>query len=84
MRILRGVQPAGVGCHEDKMLLADILIETLRLMRERATELRLQPDELRRVLDEGREAARAVAAETMARVRAGMGLWQTSIPVPTA
>jgi hypothetical protein len=49
------------------MLLADIVIETLRPMRERAAELRRHPEELRRVLDEGREAASAVAAATMPR-----------------
>lgn len=37
-----------------------------------------------RILDEGREAAGAVAAETMAQVRAGMRLWQALIRVPIA
>ena len=81
-KVDRECRAAEIGCYEDKMLLADIVIETLRPMRERAAELRRHPEELRRVLDEGREAAGAVAAETMAQVRAGMGLWQTSIRVP--
>ena len=81
-KVDRECRVAEIGCYEDKMLLADIVIETLRPMRERAAELRRHPEELRRILDEGREAASAVAAETMAQVRAGMGLWQTSIQVP--
>ncbi|HKY61586.1 MAG TPA: tryptophan--tRNA ligase [Gemmatimonadota bacterium] len=83
-RVDRECRAAEIGCHEDKLLLADAVIETLRPMRERAAELRRHPGELRRILDEGREAAGAIAAETMAQVRAGMGLWQTSIRVPTA
>ena len=81
-KVDRECRAAEIGCYEDKMLLADIVIETLRPMRERAAELRRHPEALRRILDEGRQAAGAVAAETMAQVRAGMGLWQTSIRVP--
>lgn len=83
-RVDRECRGAEIGCYEDKMLLADILIETLRPMRERAAELRRHPEELRRVLDEGREAARAIAGETMAEVRSAMGLWQASTRIPTA
>ncbi len=82
-RVDRECRAAEIGCYEDKMLLADILIETLRPMRERAAELRRHPEELRRVLDEGREAAGAIAGETMAEVRSAMGLWQTSSRIPT-
>ncbi|MGH7570939.1 MAG: tryptophan--tRNA ligase [Gemmatimonadota bacterium] len=83
-RVDRECRAAEIGCHEDKMLLADILIETLRPMRDRAAELRRHPEELRRVLDEGREAAGAIAGETMAEVRSVMGLWQASTRIPTA
>ncbi|MGH7549266.1 MAG: tryptophan--tRNA ligase [Gemmatimonadota bacterium] len=83
-RVDRECRAAEIGCYEDKMLLADILIETLRPMRDRAAELRRHPEELRRVLDEGREAAGAIAGETMAEVRSAMGLWQASTRIPTA
>lgn len=79
MRILSGIQP-----YEDKILLADIMIEALRPVRERAAELRRHPAELRRVLDEGREAAGAIARETMGAVRSAVGLWQASTRIPTA
>lgn len=80
-RVNRECRATEIGCYEDKMLLADILIERLRPMRERAAELRKHPDELRRVLDEGREAAGAIAGETMAEVRSAMGLWQASTTI---
>jgi tryptophanyl-tRNA synthetase len=69
---------AGIGCLEDKMLLADHMIEFLRPMRERAEALRAEPGRLREILAAGRDAARAVASETMREVREKMGLWQTA------
>lgn len=83
-RVDRECRAAEIGCYEDKMLLADILIEMLRPMRERAAELRRHPERLRRVLDEGREAASHIAATTMSEVRSAMGLWQASTRIPTA
>ncbi|MGH7566875.1 MAG: tryptophan--tRNA ligase [Gemmatimonadota bacterium] len=68
---------AVLGCFEDKMMMADILIEKFRPMRERAAELRSQPERLREILAAGRDAARAVARETMSEVHEAMGLWQT-------
>ena len=41
----------------------------------------MHPDELRRVLDEGRKAQGAIAGETMAEVRSMMGLWQASTTI---
>jgi len=67
-------QRAGIGCLEDKMLLADSLIEFLRPMRERAEALRADPGRLREILTAGGDAARAGAGETMRQVREAMGL----------
>ncbi|HUP02006.1 MAG TPA: tryptophan--tRNA ligase [Gemmatimonadota bacterium] len=78
-RVDRECRSARIGCYEDKMLLADIMIESLRPMRERAAELRRDPGRIREILDRGRAAARRVASETMDEVRAALGLWPTSI-----
>lgn len=68
---------AVLGCFEDKMTMADILIEKFRPMRARAAELRSRPDRIREILAAGRDSARAVARETMSEVHEAMGLWQT-------
>jgi tryptophanyl-tRNA synthetase len=60
------------------MLMADVLIETFAPMRERAAELRSDPNQLAEILAAGREAAQKVARETMGEVREAIGLWQTS------
>lgn len=74
----RECQRAGIGCLEDKMLLADNMIEFLRPMRERAEALRAEPGRVREILTAGRDSAREVATETMRQVRKAMGLWQTT------
>jgi tryptophanyl-tRNA synthetase len=73
----RECRRAGIGCYEDKMLLADRMIEFLGPMRERADALRAEPGRVAAILEAGRDAARAVARETMREVREAMGLWQT-------
>ncbi|MDX1622792.1 MAG: tryptophan--tRNA ligase [Gemmatimonadota bacterium] len=77
-RVDRECRAAEIGCHEDKMLLAENMIERLRPMRERAAELRSDPDRVREILAAGREAAAAVARETMGEVRERMGLWRAT------
>jgi len=76
-RVDRECSAAEIGCYEDKMMLADTIIEFLRPMRERAAELRAEPELIREILGAGRDAARAVARETMNEVREAMGLWRT-------
>jgi len=76
-RVDRECRAAEIGCYEDKMMLADTIIEFLRPMRERAAELRAEPGRIREILGAGRDAARAVARETMNEVREAMGLWRT-------
>ena len=83
-RVDRECRSAELGCYDDKMMMADILIERFRPMRERAAELRGRPERIREVLTAGRDAARAVARETMSEVREAMGLWQTKHSPATA
>jgi tryptophanyl-tRNA synthetase len=68
------------GCVECKKILADNIAATFAPFRERAAHFRAHPDEVRRVLDEGAEKARAIAAATMAEVRGKMGLrWRDAL-----
>lgn len=76
-RVDRECRAAEIGCYEDKMMLADTIIEFLRPMRERAAELRAEPGRIGEILGAGRDAARSVAGETMNEVREAMGLWRT-------
>jgi tryptophanyl-tRNA synthetase len=83
-RVDRECRSAELGCYEDKMMMADILIETFRPMRERAAALRARPERIREILAAGRDAAAVVARETMSEVREAMGLWQTKRTPATA
>ena len=80
----RECRRAGIGCYEDKMLLADHMIDFLGPMRERAEELRANPGRVAEILADGRDAAREEAHETMRQVREAMGLWQTARRPTTA
>lgn len=62
------------GCIQNKKELTEILVEALASMRARRQELLCNPDELERILKNGAERARTVAAETMRVVRDAMGL----------
>lgn len=76
----RRCRTADIGCVECKRILADNVGETFAPFRERARYYRAHPGEVRRILDEGAERARAIARRTMAEVRARMGLdWRTAI-----
>jgi tryptophanyl-tRNA synthetase len=80
----RECRRAGIGCYDDKMLLADHIIEFLRPMRERAERLRADPGLVGEILAVGRDAAREVAGDTMREVREALGLWQTARRPTTA
>jgi len=73
-RIEDGCPSAGLGCVECKKWASGALESRLGPLREKRAELLARPDRLREILEAGREKARAVAAETMARVREKMGL----------
>ena len=71
---------AGIGCIDCKRILADSISTTFAPFRERAAHYREHPEEVRRILDEGAERARAIARETMAEVRGKMGLaWRNAL-----
>src|SRR5690606_31048496 len=63
---------AGYG--EFKGAVADAVIEYLRPVRESYEALRADEKELERILAAGAEKARSMAAETLAAVRANMGV----------
>lgn len=67
-------QTAGIGCVACKDRLSANLADSLAPIRERADELRAHPERVWEILGDGAEVARRVADETMAEVRARMGL----------
>jgi tryptophanyl-tRNA synthetase len=64
---------AGVGYGQFKHDLAEVLVEYLRPLREGYTELIGDKAELARVLRDGAETARAIAAKTLATVYEKIG-----------
>jgi tryptophanyl-tRNA synthetase len=64
------------GCLDCKRVLADNMIAALAPIRERALELRDQPERVDDILAQGASAARRMAADTMGEVRDRMGLLQ--------
>jgi tryptophanyl-tRNA synthetase len=64
---------AGWGCLDCKRVLADNISREFAPMRERAAELKANPDRVREVLAAGADRARAVARATMGEVRERMG-----------
>jgi tryptophanyl-tRNA synthetase len=66
---------AGWGCLDCKRRLADAMSETLAPIRTRAAELKQDPAAVDRLLAEGAERARAVAAGTLQETRRRMGFY---------
>jgi len=64
---------AGWGCIDCKRKLADHMIATLKPMRERAAELRSDPQGVKQKLRAGADKARALAQRTIGEVRDRMG-----------
>ncbi len=65
---------AGSRYGDFKVAVGEAVVEYLRPVRERYTELRGDEAELMRILAQGAESARALAAETLADVRERMGV----------
>jgi tryptophanyl-tRNA synthetase len=63
-----------MGCIECKQPVIEAVLTELQPMQERAREFEANPDQVRKVVEEGCEAARSVAIETMEKVRDAMGL----------
>jgi tryptophanyl-tRNA synthetase len=71
-----GCRTAGIGCIECKIAMADGLIKWIEPVRERREEYAAHPENVLRILDDGSEKARAVARETMGRVREAVFNWK--------
>ena len=69
-----GCTTAGIGCIDCKKMLFEGLKTDLARIRARADELRADPARVDAILAHGAAEARKVAIETMARVRARLGL----------
>ncbi|MDH5589814.1 MAG: tryptophan--tRNA ligase [Gemmatimonadota bacterium] len=69
-----------IGCVDCKKILSAGISDAFAPFRERAEHFRNHPEEVRRILDDGAEKARAIASETMGRVRHLMGLeWREAL-----
>ena len=71
-----GCNTAGIGCVECKQPVIDAIIEELKPIRERAREYTDDPNAVKAIIDEGTEAARDVARDTLDEVRKAMCLSQ--------
>ncbi|TNF34582.1 MAG: tryptophan--tRNA ligase [Gammaproteobacteria bacterium] len=69
-----GCRSAGIGCVECKQPVIDSVVSELKPIRERAREYLDDPSAVKAILDEGCEAARDVARDTLDEVRKAMGL----------
>ncbi|MCU0308939.1 MAG: tryptophan--tRNA ligase [Thermoleophilia bacterium] len=69
-----GCTTATLGCVDDKKGLAARVKDVIRPIRERREQIMADPDRLERILQEGAERARAIAAPVMAEATHAMGL----------
>jgi tryptophanyl-tRNA synthetase len=71
-RVDHECRTAQIGCVDDKKLLAEIMVENLRPIRERREAIDRDPSVVWDTLREGNRVARERAAETLALVRKAM------------
>jgi tryptophanyl-tRNA synthetase len=69
-----GCTTAGIGCIDCKKMLLEGVKRDLAPIRARTAELQATPEKVDAILAAGAAKARAVARETMARVRARLGM----------
>jgi len=69
-----GCRSASIGCLDCKKPLIDSINAEQAQMRERAKQFEEDPDLVSSILQEGSEAARAMARETLEDVREAIGL----------
>lgn len=69
-----GCKTAGIGCIECKQPVIDAVLQELKPIQERAADYEAQPELVANIINEGCEAARDAARETMAEVRHVMSL----------
>lgn len=72
--VQQGCRSAGIGCLECKAPVIEAVQAELKPIRERAQDLDEDPDQVRRIISEGCEAARYEARETMKELRGALGL----------
>ncbi len=73
-KVYAGCRSAGIGCIECKSWAADALVQLLNPMQERRRKFEENPKLAWDILESGTERARKTAGETMADVRASMGM----------
>ena len=73
--VRQGCTTAGIGCIECKAAMAENLIKWIAPVRERRLKWENDPKGVLEILDEGSKKARAVAQETMGRVREAVFGW---------
>ncbi len=71
---MAGCRNAAIGCLDCKQPIIDAVIKEQAPFRERSEEFVNDPDTVRAIIDEGCEAARSVARETLDEVRQSMNL----------
>jgi tryptophanyl-tRNA synthetase len=69
-----GCRNAGIGCVECKQPVIDNVLRELKPIQERAREYESDLTTVRSIVDEGNEAAREVARDTLEEVRKAMGI----------
>jgi len=72
--VREGCTTAGIGCLDCKQPVIDAVIKEQMPIRERSQEFLADPDAVRAIIDEGCEAARSVARDTLDDVRQVMNL----------
>ena len=72
--VQEGCTTAGIGCVDCKQPVIDAVIAELKPLRERAKDYIEDPSAVQAIIDEGCEAAREVARDTLDEVRKVMGL----------
>jgi tryptophanyl-tRNA synthetase len=72
--VTQGCTSAGIGCLECKQHVIDAVLAEQAPIRERAMEIMENTNLVRNIVEEGCEAARDVAQETLTEVREVMGL----------
>lgn len=72
--VQQGCRSAGIGCIDCKKPVIEMIQAELKPIRERATEYEKDRGAVEKIIDEGSDAARAVARDTMEEVRHAMGI----------
>jgi tryptophanyl-tRNA synthetase len=72
--VQEGCTTAGIGCLDCKQPVIEAVLNELKPLQERAREFEQDPGRVRAIINEGSEAARDVARQTLDEVRQVMGL----------